>query len=98
MQTQALHLPLQPNQKIEITELVIPADMDVHGIVLDVISTIAPNAEPCEIEHSTLLAKKLIMLCFIAQANNVTEKVFSEIMQGMLGVRKFNSKATQCGL
>ena len=95
MQTQALHLPLQPGK---MTELVIPsaADAEVRGIVLDVISTIAPNAEQREIDHSILLAKKLIMLCFVAQANGVAEKVFSEIMQGMLGVRKFNSEATQC--
>ena len=67
--------------------LIVPSAADVHEMVLDVISTIAPNAEPREIDHSVLLTKKLIMLCFIAQANSVAEKVLSEIMQGMLGVR-----------
>lgn len=87
MQTQALHLPLQAGK---MTELVIPSatDAEVRGIVLDAISTIAPNAEQHEIDRSIFLAKKLIMLCLIAQANSVAEKVFSEIMQGMLGVRK----------
>ena len=67
--------------------LIVPSVADVDGIVSDVISTIAPNTEQREIDHSILLVKKLIMLCFIAQANGVAEKVFSEIMQGMLGVR-----------
>jgi len=90
MQTQVLPLSLQSDQKIKMTELVIPsaADADVRGIVLDVISTIAPHAEPCEIDHAILLAKKLVMLCFLAQANSVAEKVFSELMQSMLGIRK----------
>lgn len=76
------------------TELVIPADADVRGIVLDVISSIAPYAEPRDIEHAILLAQKLIMLCFLAQANSVAEKVFSELMQGMLGVRKCHRQIT----
>ena len=67
--------------------LIVPSAADVHEIVSDVISTIAPNAEPREIDHSVFLVKKLIMLCFIAQADSVAEKVFTEIMQGMLGVR-----------
>lgn len=73
------------------TGLVVPSgtDAEVRGIVLDMIATIAPNAESHEIDHSVLLAKKLIMLCSIAQANSISEKVFYELMQGMLGIRKF---------
>lgn len=72
-------------------DLIIPSEADVHGIVLDMIPVIASGAEPGEIQHSIFLTKKLIMLCSIAQANSVAEKVFAEIMQGMLGARKFNS-------
>ena len=76
--------------------LIVPSAADVDGIVLDVISTIAPNVKPREIDHSILLAKKLITLCFIAQANDVAEKVFTEIMQGMLGVRTNSLPSGSC--
>lgn len=75
--------------KIEMANLIIPSSVDVPGIVLDMIPTVAPNAEPREIEHSVLLTHKLIMLCTIAQANSTAEKIYSEVMQGMLGIRKF---------
>lgn len=76
------------------TNLIVPSSVDVQGIVLDMIPTVAPDAEQREIEHSILLTQKLVMLCTIAQANSTVEKIYFEVMQGMLGVRKFRNCLT----
>jgi len=73
-------------------DLIIPPAVDVPGIVRDMIPIVAPNAGMREIEHSILLTEKLIMLCTCAQANNVAESVFAEILQGMLGIKILNRR------
>lgn len=61
-----------------------PPICDVYGVVADMIPTIAPGADPQEIQQSIPLVQKLFSLCEQAKTNPTAEKVFVALFQSLI--------------
>jgi hypothetical protein len=73
-------------------KLNLPPIEEIRDIVLDMMSVVAPSADPDTIQESIALAESLVTLFQLAMSTATTEAVLKSMLSGMISTTNFSDQ------